>query len=116
MTHYMKLNPRPFDLMARGIKTIELRLNDEKRQSIKIGDVIIFSKVPDQEDRLSVKVVGLHNYGNFEDLYKALPLDKCGYLPEQIVLASPKDMEEYYSVEKHAKYGVLGIEVERIRM
>ena len=35
MTHYMNLSPSPFSKIADGSKTIELRLNDEKRQKIK---------------------------------------------------------------------------------
>lgn len=34
MTHYMKLNPEPFDKIASGKKTIELRLYDEKRKTV----------------------------------------------------------------------------------
>ena len=34
----MKLWPNPFRKIKEGIKTIELRLNDEKRQLIKIND------------------------------------------------------------------------------
>ena len=34
MTHTMKLNPKPFTFIESGIKTIELRLFDEKRKAI----------------------------------------------------------------------------------
>ena len=30
MYHVMRLNPKPFEMMAEGSKTIEYRLNDEK--------------------------------------------------------------------------------------
>ena len=36
----MKLRQEPFDYIVKGIKTIELRLNDEKRKLINIGDKI----------------------------------------------------------------------------
>lgn len=42
----------------------------------------------------------LHIFANFEELYQILPLDKCGYLPEEIATASANDMEAYYSLEK----------------
>ena len=42
MIHYMKLNPKPFAMIAEGRKTIELRLYDEKRQGISLGDTIVF--------------------------------------------------------------------------
>ena len=39
----MKLNASPFEMIKSGVKSIELRLYDEKRQKIKIGDTIIFT-------------------------------------------------------------------------
>lgn len=52
MIHNMKLNPEPFELISSGQKTIELRLNDEKRQRIKISDEIIFTKTKTLNRRL----------------------------------------------------------------
>ncbi len=42
-THEMSLHPKPFERIRIGKKIGELHLNDEKRQSIKIVDHIIFS-------------------------------------------------------------------------
>ena len=42
MTHKMNMNPSPFEKIRNGTKTIELRLYDEKRRKIEIGDTIIF--------------------------------------------------------------------------
>ena len=42
MKHEMKLNNGPFERIKNGTKTIELRLNDEKRQLLKIKDLIEF--------------------------------------------------------------------------
>ncbi|MBQ2255674.1 MAG: DUF3850 domain-containing protein, partial [Clostridia bacterium] len=42
MTHYMKLRPHPFAMIKSGKKTIELRLLDEKRRQIALGDTLIF--------------------------------------------------------------------------
>ena len=42
MTHQMKLNDAPFEMIEQRMKTIELRLWDEKRRSIAIGDKIAF--------------------------------------------------------------------------
>ncbi len=111
MIHYMNLKPQPFDMIASGAKTIELRLNDEKRQQIKAGDTIVFTETSDRNRQITSEVVALHKFCGFAQLYEALPLDKCGYLPEEIPTASYKDMEEYYSAEKQAQYGVLGIEI-----
>jgi len=108
--HQMKLNPEPFRQIQSGQKTIELRLFDEKRRGIKIGDTIVFTNAETAET-LTATVVNLHRFESFEALYKALPLLKCGYTSENVSVASPKDMNKYYSEEQQKKHGVLGIEI-----
>ena len=41
MEHILKLQPKYFEYIKNGTKRIELRLYDEKRQKIAIGDTII---------------------------------------------------------------------------
>ena len=36
MTHHMKLAKTPFNAVVSGYKTIELRLNDKKRQALNV--------------------------------------------------------------------------------
>lgn len=43
--HYMKLKDKPFEAIRQGIKTIELRLYDEKRQALAVGDMVEFTKM-----------------------------------------------------------------------
>jgi len=114
MTHYMNLQPRPFAMIACGKKTFELRLYDEKRKLIQPGDLIVFTNTTMPEETLSVKVKKLHIFPSFDELYKSLPLLSCGYLPEELPAASPKDMEAYYSPAQQAQHGVVGIEIEVI--
>lgn len=108
--HRMKLHCEPYEMIKSGKKTIELRLFDEKRQMIKIGDVIAFTNTKTGEE-LCTRVLNLHRFDSFADLYKALPLFKCGYTEYDIDTANPLDMEQYYSQEEQKKYGVLGIEL-----
>ena len=112
--HIMNLNPSPFEMIRSGIKTIELRLYDEKRQKIKVGDSITFINTENSEDKLQAKVIALHLFESFGELYKSLPLLRCGYTEEDVHTASPEDMETYYSKEKQQLYGVVGIELELI--
>ena len=114
MTHYMSLRDRPFSMIASGKKTIELRLLDEKRKAISVGDILVFGNTKNENLVIKCTVKKLHIFPSFEELYQALPLDKCGYLPEELESASPGDMEDYYPVERQAKYGVVGIELEPI--
>ena len=105
----MQLAPSPYEMIASGKKTIELRLFDEKRSQIKEGDIIVFSQAF-SGDSVSAKVLKLHKFNTFEELYKSLPLLKCGYTEENVNSASYNDMNIYYSYEKQLKYGVVGIE------
>ena len=109
--HRMKLNPTPFEMIKSGEKTIELRLFDEKRRQIAVGDEIIFTSNATGET-LTKKVAALHTFASFAELYDVLPLLKCGYTQADVGTAAPEDMESYYSKEEQAKYGVLGIELE----
>lgn len=114
MTHYMRLNPQPFAAIVCGQKTIELRLNDEKRQTVNVGDHIVFTNTDDVAATVTVEVIALHRFATFAELYAVLPLEKCGYLPNQA--ASAKDMERYYSLERQKQYGVLGIEFKVVKL
>jgi len=107
----MKLHRQPFEMIAAGKKTIELRLWDEKRRRICVGDQICFTCSDDASLSFTRTVIALHRFPSFAALYQTLPLDKCGYLPEELATASPADMDLYYSAEKQAQYGVVGIEL-----
>jgi len=111
MIHHMNLHPQPFEMIAAGNKTIELRLLDEKRKKIRVGDTLVFTNTDEPARQLRCQVSGLHVFSSFAELYRALPLEKCGYLPQELATASPEDMALYYPAEKQAQYGVVGIEI-----
>lgn len=108
MTHYMKLQPVPFDKIAEGKKKIELRLFDEKRKKISVGDILVFGN-NENLDLITATVKALHTFSDFTELYKTLPPILCGY--EESEEADPTDMERYYTKEKIKEYGVVGIEL-----
>lgn len=110
MTHSMQLQPSPFEMIRNGTKTIELRLFDEKRRKIQIGDTISFANTETREV-LSVKVLELFVFDSFETLYSRLPLLECGYTKEDVDTASPDDMNAYYPKEMQQQYGVVGIRI-----
>lgn len=108
MLHSMKLQEGPFKRMCDGVKTLELRLYDEKRQLIKLGDEIEFLKLPDLDESIKMQVMGLLNYKTFADLVQDLPAAYLGY-SESDKEYLKKSMYEIYSPEEEEKYGVLGI-------
>lgn len=105
MLHKMKLNEAPFNRIKNGTKTIEFRLFDEKRQLIKIGDQIEFSKLPDLQEKLLVDVIELYREDTFENLFRKL------YTDEEEIKRKTKAMYQIYSHEKEQQYGVLGIRI-----
>ena len=112
MTHYMHLNGTPFAKIKSKEKTVELRLYDEKRQKVSIGDVIVFDNLSEPGGTISARVTDIQRFDNFDTLYKFLPLQNCGYSDDEVKTANPDDMLEYYSKEEQQKYGVVGIEIE----
>ena len=111
MIHSMKLQHAPFTAMLWGKKRIEMRLYDEKRSQIEVGDYIAFTDV-ETEDMLVCLVVNMHRYANFEELYANHSKESIGYGEDEA--ADPSDMLVYYPREQIEKYGVVGIEVELI--
>lgn len=109
--HEFKLIPRYYDYILNGTKRIEIRLNDEKRQRIKIGDSIKFLKEPELKDSFIVKVIDLYKYNSFKEMFKNFDIsilaDK-NMTKEDLI----NDLEEFYTKEKQDKYGVLGIKIE----
>jgi len=114
MLHQMKLDIEPFGRIKDGEKTLELRLYDEKRRKIGIGDEIEFSKRPDLVETVKVEVVGLLLYKNFADLIHDIPASYLGgyETAEKEYLAA--SMYEIYTKEEEEEDGVLGIRIRLI--
>ena len=113
MKHEMKLQPEYYNFILNGTKRIEIRLFDEKRQQIKIGDTIKFLKEPDLNESFNVKVIGLLRYNTFEDMFKDFDisiLSDNSMTKEKLIDV----LEQFYSKEKQEQYGVLGIRIELI--
>lgn len=112
MIYNMKLYNAPFEMIKRGEKTIELRLNDDKRRKLLLGDTIIFTNTESGE-KLQAEVLELYKFKNFKELYENMDMSKCGYKNGDDI--SYLHMNKYYSEEEQSKYGVLGIEIRLIQ-
>jgi ASC-1-like (ASCH) protein len=111
-SHEMRLHPRPFALVREGTKVIESRLNDEKRQQIKIGDHVIFTLRPDFIEKIEVEVADLIHAPTFRDLFLSHSLPEFGV--EDGDIEGVKNMYQYYSKEDEVKYGVVGIKFKKL--
>lgn len=106
-THSLQLATVPFNAITSGQKVIESRLYDDKRQLIKIGDIIEFTNRESPDQKVSVKVIGLLMYETFHDLFSDNNPAKFGgksveWLESQI--------KEFYSLDEQKQNGVVGIE------
>ena len=113
MEHEMKLQPEYYNFILNGTKRIEIRLFDEKRQQIKIGDTIKILKEPELNESFNVKVIGLLRYNTFEDMFKDFDisvLSDSSMTKEELIAV----LEQFYTKEKQKQYGVLGIRIELI--
>ena len=108
-THEMHLKEPYFSYIKAGTKRIELRLFDEKRRRIDLGDLIEFSGSNDKS--IQVRVVGLLHYDSFVDLCKdfdiAILADKA--ITKDDLIAT---LDEFYSPEQQAQSGIIGIRFE----
>ena len=110
--HTMKLQKQYFDFIKDGTKIYEIRLNDEKRRKIKIGDSIEFQKEPDLEEKMVLEVEDLLHYDNFSDLFNDIPIS---LLADSSISKEDlkKDLELFYSKEEQKQYGVVAIKLKK---
>lgn len=73
MVHQMALYEEYFKAFKERKKTVEVRLYDEKRRKIKVGDTIKFIQVPERNETLQVIVTELKSYETFQAMYEDIP-------------------------------------------
>jgi ASC-1-like (ASCH) protein len=110
--YYMKLNAEPFEQMNSKEKQIEYRLYDDKRQQLKVGDNITFTKLPDEDKTLQVVITDLKRYKTLLEMYEDSfdqYLNNYYSSPQEVV-----DDTTYYSDEEIQQYGCLAIHIKKI--
>ena len=107
MVHKMRLVDFAFKAIKNKEKDIEIRLNDEKRQLIKVGDIIEFEHI-DTKEVIKTKVVNLYKFKTFKELFDKFPSNRLGVSEDYTI------MDSFYTKEEQDKYGALGIEIELI--
>lgn len=111
MEYKMGLQSKYFNLIKKSEKTVEVRLNDAKRQKLKVGDIIEFCEEPDRDNKIDTIVVELDKYNSFSDAIDDKGIkcftneDESSYL---------NDLEEYYPKDKQEENGVLAITVSKV--
>jgi ASC-1-like (ASCH) protein len=106
-THKMNLEPYSYGQILSGKKSIEVRLYDDKRMKIKIGDIIEFTNNFDH-DVVSTKVVDMSVFGTFKELVDKYPVSEFGFDDRGVLLDT---IYRFYSREDEARFGVVGIHI-----
>ena len=83
----------------------------KKRQSIQLGDIIEFAKSDDE--KFKAEVIGLLRYNSFADLFEDFDISILAdsSMTKQELL---EVLGEFYSEEKQAEFGVIGIRIKLI--
>ena len=105
-THKMNLQPKYFDFIKHGTKRVELRLYDEKRSQINLGDIIEFTK--SEDDKIEAEVIGLLRYRTFKELFEDFDISILAdaSMTKEELLAT---LSEFYPPAEQAQYGVVGV-------
>lgn len=113
MAHRMNLIKVYFNAIEKGIKTVEMRLNDEKRKGIKICDIICFGCDGDSNRYMSVRVVGRREFSDFTALASAYDRKTLGF-GGQSAEAVGAFMTSLYGESAVKENGVVALEIEKI--
>lgn len=101
----MTLNPNPFTQIKQGTKTVEIRLYDEKRRGLSVGDTLSFSLSTDPSQTLQTEIINLKVFPSFKELFYAFSPSSYGSVHADEWV----DMYKYYSKEDEQKHGTLAI-------
>lgn len=110
MIHKLKVQEKYYNLLKAGLKKIELRLFDEKRRGIKIGDKIEFYNTNGENDCFLAEVVNLHRDCDFVSLCNKISCKDAGFVSNDELISV---MKQFYLIEKQKELGVLGIEIKK---
>lgn len=102
----MYCNPDNFAKIKSGKKVIDLRLQDEKRKRMKVGDIITFTEAPGG-DFVKGIITAFYTFPTFKELYQILPAKDLGLEKEED--KNPQEMNNYYNDNEQKEYGVVGI-------
>ncbi len=110
MIHKMRLYKEPFVSILNHNKIYELRLYDEKRKLVRLGDTIQFY-CEELDESVLVQVEKIIIEDNFEVLFEKVELSKCGFEKDIDLNTAVKTMEQYYSLEEQANHSIVAFQI-----
>lgn len=110
----MKLKELPFEQIKNKSKIWEVRLNDEKRKNINVGDSILFRKLPDLFDGIVCKVVDKKHFNSFREMSSVLSLQSLGFEEGATADTCVDCYHTYYTPEEEQEFGVVAFKLELV--
>lgn len=111
MKYYMEMAQMSIKKILNGTKKIDLRLFDEKRQRLRLDDVIEFYCARTRESVLCL-VTGLTVFETFDEMIDVLPAELFGYPDKNEVKVRANRL---FRIEEQLKNHVIGIFLTPIR-
>lgn len=108
--HQLSVREPYYHLLKSGVKTVELRLWDEKRQKIQVGDTIVFLKAENPHDSFSATVISLIHARSFRELSEMISPQSAGFSNREALV---KTMRSIYTLDAQEKTGVVGIQIQK---
>ncbi len=126
-TFVMHLNDDMFEKLKAGTKNVEVRLFDDKRKLVDIGDYIEFRKVSDENARIIRKVNNiLEIKKSFVDMFTTFDIkskrwektlrfspQSLGLPNDSTIQSLVENMYQYYDKADEKKYGVIAFILEK---
>lgn len=98
-------------LIKAGIKTIEIRLNDTKRQALHVDELVTFIDLATGQP-LTTKIMRIETYVNFESLLSQYTAIQVGSAPETSVAQMVQEMQTLYSPAQVRQFGVVALQLQ----
>ena len=104
--HTMNINPRSFEAIQDGSKTLEVRLKKDGVEQYAVGDTLT---IRDRESGHSVdkKITSLKSYGSVEDLIRSEDLAANAVVTEPAAFV--ERLRSFQTAEDEQEYGLVAI-------
>ena len=108
----MRVDRKDFDRLKDGTKTWEIRLNDEKRKGIRMGDEIVFMRRPELEERLPMIVEEKQLFSDVQRLLDKVSLKDIAP-PEMTEVEWIQSFMTHDRPEELVQYGIAAFKVKK---
>ena len=107
----MSVRNKYFEMIKSGHKDIELRVYDEKRKKVKIGDKFLLFDAENPSEYIICEVLNMHIAPDFETLFKKLNIKRAGFETLDELMGV---ITKFISADEIAREQVVGMEIKPV--